>query len=54
MREACFGRGRSSEFYKQRYRRIAVLHCTAGDDPKVFEAKIQIVVIFTWVLSFVV
>ena len=25
-----------------------------GDDPKVFEAKIQIVVIFTWVLSFVV
>ena len=27
---------------------------TTGDDPKVFEAKIQIVVIFTWVLSFVV
>ena len=27
---------------------------TAGDDPKVFEAKIQVFVIFTWVLSFVV
>ena len=26
---------------------------TAGDDPKVFEAKIQVFVIFTWVLSFV-
>ena len=24
-----------------------------GDDPKVFEAKIQVHVIFTWVLSFV-
>ena len=26
---------------------------TAGDDPKVFEAKIQVFVIFTWVLNFV-
>ena len=34
------------------------IHCvwyrfSEGDDPKVFEAKIQIHVIFTWVLSLV-
>ena len=26
---------------------------TSGDDPKVFEATIQVFVIFTWILSFV-
>ena len=49
---ACLG---SRHRYKPRIGREGKLksQTAEGDDPKVFEAKIQRGVIFTWVLSFV-
>ena len=46
--------GRDSGVSGRKKERGAARHLIhGGDDPKVFEAKIQVFVIFTWVLSFV-